>query len=709
MKTLGEKPQNVSGIEFSQGRFRLAVQAHEDFAKLAEQATNFVFNKQWNEADKKALEAVKKPALTINRILPLVNTVYGEFASMRSDIFYKATNGASPAMAAKLSMLIGHIMRSNSYQTRSRSDCFLTGLISGRGFLEVKLGDEIDPLGGVEIRNYDSRCVILPKGAKEYDPRTWPEVFTIEQWSFAEIEEAFGKDKAEQVRNGPSEASGAEGLSKTANFSSSFSLDDDMNEDVENDNDQYDVVVHEYRTFEAVWRFLDEESGEMYEVAKKQMRKAEAQALADQTGVVLSEAKRRTVKFRQFSGDVELTTGLYESGEFSIVPFFPYFFAGHTMGMVEPLISPQEQLNKLSSQELHIINTTANSGWQVEEGTLVSPSPEELQARGAETGLVIVRRRGSQPLEKIQPNQIPTGIVHAADRAATNMLFISNVNEGALGHTGMNIAGKTVQEKKASMLASLQIIMDNFKFTETVLARVVLANIQAYYTEPRVFRIVQGKDDSVAAEVAINTVDDYGRFVDDVTLGRYDVAVAFRPQQDVQNDAEFAELVEMRNAGIMIPDHQIVARSHVSNAEEIAREMRILGGFEKTPEQQQKDAIMEQVQMMDIQLELEKKKQEVLKLRAQTDEIIKNTGLKEAQIHDIMIGQNERLAAQLQVADIADQRGSLLRDTLSRRGADTAITTTMLRNSGQKEQVVLQNLLTQKDTTTEPKKDEKDA
>ncbi|MGY2436793.1 portal protein, partial [Escherichia coli] len=130
-------------------------------------------------------------------------------------------------------------------------------------------------------------------------------------------------------------------------------------------------------------------------------------------------------------------------------------------------ISPQEQLNKLSSQELHIINTTANSGWQVEENSLVSPSADELQARGAETGLVIVRRRGTAALEKIQPNQIPSGIVHAADRAATNMMYISNVNEGALGHTGVNIAGKTVQEKKASMLASLQIIMDNYKFTET--------------------------------------------------------------------------------------------------------------------------------------------------------------------------------------------------------------------------------------------------
>lgn len=707
MKTLGESPKKSSNVEFSKKRYDEALKAHKKFVETADTAVDFVFNKQWKDADKKALDDVKKPALTINRILPLVNTVYGEFSSMRSEIFYKATNGGSALMASKLSMLMSHILRSNGYPSRARSDCFLTGLITGRAFLEVSLGDTIDPLGGVEIRNYDARCVILPKGAKEYDPRTWPEVFTIERWSYAEIEEAFGKAKAEEVRSGGSTGTDSDGLSTKATFSHSFSLDDDTAEEAEEDgNDQYDVIVHEYRTFEAVWRFLDEQSGEMYEVAKTKMKAAEARELANSTGVVVTEAKRRTVKYRQFCNDVELLVGIHDSAEFSIIPFFPYFFAGITMGMVEPLISPQEQLNKLSSQELHIINTTANSGWQVEENSLVSPSPEELQSRGAETGLVIVRRRGTAALEKIQPNQIPSGIVHAADRAATNMMYISNVNEGALGHTGVNIAGKTVQEKKASMLASLQIIMDNFKFTESVMARVILANIQAHYIEPRVFRIVDGKDESVAAEVAINTVDDYGRFVDDATLGRYDVAVAFRPQQDVQNDSEFAELVEMRNAGIQIPDHQIVARSHVSNAEDIAREMRMLAGLEKTPEQQQQDSLVQEMQMMDMQLELEVKKQKVLESRAKTQEIIASTGLKEAQIHDLMVGQNERLAAQLQIKDISDQRGTMLRDTLSRRGADTAITTTLLRNSAQKEQVVLQNMLAQ---PTEGKKEEKDA
>ena len=45
------------------------------------------------------------------------------------------------------------------------------------------------------------------------------------------------------------------------------------------------------------------------------------------------------------------------------------------------MISPQEQLNKISSQELHIVNTTANSGWVVESGSLSNMTEEELEER----------------------------------------------------------------------------------------------------------------------------------------------------------------------------------------------------------------------------------------------------------------------------------------------------------------------------------------
>ena len=63
---------------------------------------------------------------------------------------------------------------------------------------------------------------------------------------------------------------------------------------------------------------------------------------------------------------------------FTVVPYFPVFVHGHTLGMVENLLDPQEILNKVSSQELHIVNTTATNPVTVSLFASVSPKPAEL-------------------------------------------------------------------------------------------------------------------------------------------------------------------------------------------------------------------------------------------------------------------------------------------------------------------------------------------
>ena len=101
--------------------------------------------------------------------------------------------------------------------------------------------------------------------------------------------------------------------------------------------------------------------------------------------------------------------------------------------MVLNLLSPQEQLNKIESQELHIVNTTANSGWMVESGSLVGMTADDLEEHGAETGLVLEYQRGTTPPTKITPNQIPTGLDRIAAKAAGNIKVISGVNDSMLG------------------------------------------------------------------------------------------------------------------------------------------------------------------------------------------------------------------------------------------------------------------------------------
>lgn len=687
-------------VEFSRSRMNRCKPLHDIYLATADTSLKFFVGKQWKSQDKAELEESRRPALTINRILPMICSVYGEFSSMHSEFFFKGSRGGSKQVAGKLSSLVRHILNENRYHSGARADVFLNGIITNRGAFVVNMGDEIDPLGGVEIQSYDPRCIMVPVDAKSYDTKDWPEVFTVEPWTFGEIEDTFGKDKAEQCF---SENGATEDFSRAGSFAHAQGVDDNGEDSQEeSDNEYRDVYVHEFRATRKVWRFVDVQTQDVFDVPQDDMTKAQAKRTANDTGTLVQERVAPGVFFRQFCGETLLREGWSEIQDFTVVPYFPYFIMGEVLGMVEPLISPQEQLNKLSSQMLHIINSTANSGWQVEEGSLVSPTTEELARSGAKTGLVIVRRRGTAPAEKITPNSIPSGITQAADRAAMDMQYISNINDGVLGHTGVNVAGKVVQEKKASMQASLQMVFDNFKRTEEILARVVLGYIQAFYTEQRVFRIVEGRAPDKVAEstLAINTHGDYGAIVDDVTLGRYDVVVAHRPRQDVQDDAEFAELLQMKNIGIAVPDHQIVARSHLQNAEEMAKEMRILAGLEQTPEQIEAAERQRQIAEMDMQLTLEEKRQNIIKIQAETMAIVEKAGVDRAKAQDIAFGQNARFAAELEASDTEGRRNFMLRDLLSRRSTDTNVTTTVLRNSANKEQKLLDAMIKSADKGT---------
>ena len=128
---------------------------------------------------------------------------------------------------------------------------------------------------------------------------------------------------------------------------------------------------------------------------------------ADEYGLEILTRLDRKVRWTVTADKVVLHDDWSPYECFTIVPYFPYWRRGRPFGMVRNLISPQEQLNKISSQELHIVNTTANSGWIVETGSLNGMTADDLEEHGAETGLVLEYNRGSSPLRRYHRIRFP--------------------------------------------------------------------------------------------------------------------------------------------------------------------------------------------------------------------------------------------------------------------------------------------------------------
>jgi hypothetical protein len=300
---------------------------------------------------------------------------------------------------------------------------------------------------------------------------------------------------------------------------------------------------------------------------------------------------------------------------FTIVPYFAYFRRGRPFGMVRNLLSPQEQLNKISSQELHIVNTTANSGWMVESGSLVGMTPDDLEEHGAETGLVIEYARGTNPPAKIQANSIPTGLDRIGQKAAANIQAISGINESMLGTDSAEVSGIAIRAKQNRGAIMIQVPLDNLRKTRHYLAEKILELVQTFYTETRVIQVTNDADPMKPREaMVINEVTPEGQVIDDLTLGEYDVVVSTAPARDSFDEVQFAEALNLRQVGVAIPDDAIIEYSHLAKKGELAKRIRMLTGIEKTPEQMEAAMMVQQMQMQEAQLELAKLEAEVQKL-----------------------------------------------------------------------------------------------
>lgn len=271
---------------------------------------------------------------------------------------------------------------------------------------------------------------------------------------------------------------------------------------------------------------------------------------------------------------------------FTVVPYFPHFRRGTTIGLVENLLGPQELLNKVTSQELHVVNTTANSGYKVKAGALSNMTVEELEEKGARTGLVIeVNGDPDKDVQKIAPNQVPQGLDRISYKAEESIKTISGISDSMQGMDRADVAAKAIQAKQKAGSTNLVKPLDNLTRTDAILARNVLDLVQEFYTEERIMTITHDHATGESQSFTINQPNPepetgeeteenpYQEIVNDLTLGEYDVVVTSVPRRETLEDSQFEQAMALKEAGIQIPDSVLIDASRLINKKDIIRQM----------------------------------------------------------------------------------------------------------------------------------------
>ena len=532
---------------------------------------------QWNEDDLDILQSEGRPAYEFNEIKPAIDAAIGYQISNRMDISFRPRSGDADKEKADVRSKLAMQIACNNNLQWSETDVFSDGIIQQRGYFDCRISTEDSIDGELRITVEDPMDIIPDPDSKSYSPDDWSDVIKTKWMTLDEIEGIYGKaarDMAEE--NSGTRFRDAEfGLHGDGAERNQFGTKTTFDSSYVDKNLLRLRVIDRQHYIRKLMPVMISPEGDVRPIEDDVSPEFMAEATAN--GFCITKRVVRRVRWTVSTVDTLLFDEWSPYDRFTIVPFFPFFRRGRTRGMVDNAVGPQKAMNKGISQAIHIINTTANSGWQVEEGQLTNMTTYELESFGGATGLVLERKPNTMPLQKIQPNSMPsgmTGIVQMSNKLIQDV----TVPDAMRGLSGAGESGIAIQSKQYASQQILSVPLDNLARTRNILARWIDYAISKYYTNERIIRIIK-TDPVTGAEtnehLAINQYDSgTGVYINDMTSGEYDVVITSQPMQVTFENSQFQQIMEMRHAGINIPDPMVIRHSNLSDRNEIVSAMQ---------------------------------------------------------------------------------------------------------------------------------------
>lgn len=627
---------------------------HLDWVEEAREFDNYYYGDQWEDEIKTSLDAQGRPYYSVNLVLSTVNAVVGEYIKSRQDIsFVPLGKGANQETASSLRFLFKQIATNNKSEHKEKI-VFQDGLIQDRGYFYYYLDFSDNVEGEIREEVLDPTDVILDPGAKEYDPATWNEVFISRWMTPDEIGALYGPDFRDQVELAAANGTfGHDSLEWEApnfggdhyNSETFFQPDTEEVKRVK----RVRVIERQYRKLNRTAFFVDPPTGDMRRVPEG-WEKERSVAFALQNDLTIIWKPERRVRVTITADKLLLHDGWSLFSKLAVVPFFPYFRRGRPFGLVRNLVDPQDMLNKVTSQELHVVNTTANSGWIFQTGSLVNMDRDDLVMQGSKTGLVLEVTQGAEIPQKIQPNQIPSGLAEIGSKAGTFFREISGVNEAQLGIQRSD-SSKALDARRQGGMVQQEIIFDNLAHTRELRAEFMLEMVQNYYSETRLIQVFKKNEDGdeEQQELAINqpvyvldpeTQEAVEQIRNDLTIGEYSVVIGTIPRRETYDEGLFDQLIQMREMGVQIPDHVLIQNSQLPDKAEVVETVKQIQGLAApTPEEIQRQQMLAQLEMrlltaqvMNEEAQAMERKANAQKLMAQAQEAAQNPEVRKLEI-----------------------------------------------------------------------------
>lgn len=524
-------------------------EGNQEMFKRMSKCERYAVGQQWDREVLEANEKKRKFSLTINRIFPIINQLSGFDAKNPKDIKASNLRGGTQKGAEILTALTKHALDIN-HSTRQQNQCFEDGVRCARGYIEIDVDYDEDPLNGnILVEKLDPFNVIPDPTCKSYnfnDPKQGAKYLIIEKWVDKGYIQSKYADKvgdlADTQRTSRRFTGLISGLTSWMFGGSDYrenqmritfrdrELDVDKESVADFTEHKYLVSKYYWKTFEA-GAYLVKDGDFLHAMvlnnekdiaeAKKLIKDLDAQR--EQAAAILEQQQGGTpvgvtpegmpdipnVELVEYdkNGNRIVVTVLHRAlmvGQvllehqrdpfngmtlIPVVRFSPYFVNGYEFSVVENLIGPQDQVNWAWSMELNLIRKLANAGWRIAKD-VTGKFKAWLQDHSSEDGVVIDESEGGGSVNKLEANPFPTNYDIVTEKGSR---FITEISQVRLEEPNpANESGRAVLARQNWSLQNVSNLSGNWDYTLELLGEILVGVIRntRCYSEAEVMAVI---------------------------------------------------------------------------------------------------------------------------------------------------------------------------------------------------------------------------
>lgn len=594
--------------------FRYALNYWNNWRKEAELDCEAALGEQWERDSKEILRKRGVKALTINKIKPNLQLLEGLEAQNRTD-FAVYPVGIEDEIKGEIATRLLKTVMNNADGERKVSDNFANVLISGVSYLEPYIDYSRDLINGdMKFRVVSGFNVFIDPASIEYNLNDAKFVCKL----------TVGLTKDEVKNLYPNKHNEIDDCGRCNIDLTEFGATTEHHNDPYNDYDNpdsaeefrkgksCDLIEYHYKKRVTRYCLADRKAGTVEDFdTLPEAEKAKAErATVDEFGNITASAaviiERKVEEIWTavlLGGNILLYDGrawTYPKwAGYPLIPEFAFRYSSKLtkdnkselmiQGIVRAVRDLNFELNKRRTQELHLLNTSANSGWMFEEGSLVKPNV--LSEYGSSPGVNIEIKRGHAQPKKIIPTPLSQGHAQLAAEAAQDMKEITGINTDLLAQNENQASGRAIALRQRQGMVMVQKLFDNHSYSKKLLGKFILTHLGELFD---IFTAIKALgagfmretfgDTPEGVKNGYQTIADVLDDTKDFT--KYDVVVGESAISDTVKIGNYLMLMDLRQQGVPVDPAILIEQTLLPSATKTQLQKAMSAAMQPLPPQQ---------------------------------------------------------------------------------------------------------------------------